>query len=127
MSSGCIAPCKECSIHISGRFQRQLGIYLPVVLDVETRFLGLVGDRRLEIQRAGAVIAVAEQEAGECVALRDDAVARLLVCGVRPEAEEPGGVVRLPEVVEEGALLAAELQGVRPLRPRTEPMNRSDS
>ena len=41
----------------------------------------------------------------------------MLIGDVGPEVEQAGGVVRLPEVVEESALLAPKFEGVRSLYP----------
>ncbi len=45
------------------------------------------------------------------------AVVRLRGRDVAREVEDAGGIVRLPEVIEEDALLATELDGMSPFYP----------
>src|ERR1022692_4910320 len=80
--------------------QREFRIHLPIILNIEARFLRLVRNRGFDVQGASTVVAKAQQETGEVVTLGDDAVARLPIGSVLTEAEQPGGIVWLPEIVK---------------------------
>src|SRR5262249_1901487 len=94
----------------------QFAVDSPVVLYVEARLLGFVGHRRFDAQLPAG--APSHSQAGERVALGDFAVAGLLVVDIRPECKQSRRIVRLPEAVEKGSLLSAELQNMRTLHPR---------
>src|SRR5579871_1469303 len=86
----------------------QLRIDFPIVLKIESGFLGLVGDGRRNGQM-GIKIGVTEQEARKRVSLERIACTDDLFGNALREMKKAAGILRLRKIVVEEPLLEAEL------------------
>src|SRR6266478_3200938 len=88
--------------------------YFPVVLDKEGRFLRFVRHGRDDIDLTVTVVCEPRQKGRkrEPLSFIPQAGIGLLRGHVAVDVEQPRGIVRLPEIVEELALLSTELDGM---------------
>ena len=88
---------------------------LPIILEIERGLFRLVGDRR--VNGNPTVIAIAQKQVCESVALSDVEVKGNLLRNVLSKVKIARGKGRLPKVVKEQALLAANSHAVASFHP----------